>query len=108
MNFVGPKIMIQRGSGGTLFESSDWSLPEGNTLLHLPTHLMFEVDVETTMLTEDGKIEVPFGFFARPIHICDGHDLPHPAEIEFVARGAIVVYLRHIGLWNPEVVEVPG
>jgi len=109
MDIDGRRIYPDPDADGIEYEPSEWQLCDKHHVRHVPTHSVFEVDVDRDRMT--GKYLDIEDFFARLVHVCDGQYAPDEGLDEetlvFLGRGAIAFNLQAIGLWKPQVERYP-
>jgi hypothetical protein len=106
MDVNGALISIDPKAKGVLFEPKDWDLVEGfNMMRHKPTSCLFQIECDDAAMRASRT--TIFDFSARLIHVCGDGRIPRQAEQARLGRAAIALFLQEIGVWKPEVINIP-
>lgn len=96
MHIFGEEIRLDPEKDRVAVEEDDWAINRPECLMdHLPSGVAFVIDVDETA-KKAGEASL-FDFCARPVHICNGRQLPGREEMTELGRAAILLYLEAIG-----------
>jgi hypothetical protein len=102
------RIYLDLNEDGVPFESKDWQVMEGPVLRHLPTSTMWRIGITDGVARNDVGLE---DFYAELVHFCEAKYKPDaglsPESMVFIGRGAIIVLLQDMGIYNPKIVRKP-